>query len=318
MIKLVYGDEPYLIFEKIKEIIAEEKIEKYNIKKVNGEDKKFVVDDFIKSVKQIDLFSDKKLFLLKNPAFLKNKMEDKEYNQLSEYLNFVDESNVIIIYNENGFSFKSNLKIFKEISKKAEVFYYKKVNDYDYLEHVNKILKKKNINLNRQLFDLLVYLIPNDLLKLENEVEKLRIYGNELTKETIISLIDPNMDDNLFNIINAILDKNIKLVTEKINEFYLQNIYPSILISSISSQMRFMFCVKTLYEKHDKKEISDILNANPVRVSIALNTINKHKKYNFLNALKNLMELDQKIKIEYEIDSKDLFMIYIMKIIRGN
>lgn len=317
MFKLIYGEEPYLINKKIKEIIYKENVESYNVERIDGSEKKFSVANFIKNTSQINLFSDKKIFLLKNPYFLKNKVDDKESKELVNFFNCENDEVIIIIYNDESFSFKSNLKIFKELNKKSEVFYYKKVYGRDYNFFVKEILKEKNIIINENCFNLLISLIPNDLSKIDNEVEKLAIYNKEITNEVIISLIDRNFEDNLFGIINAIIDKNAKLVIDKINEFYLQNIYPSILISSIASQMRFMFCVKSLSKNNDIDEISSILNANPKRISIALNTIRKHGDYNFLKALFELMKLDQKIKMEYELDSKDIFLICVMKIIRG-
>jgi DNA polymerase III subunit delta len=311
MIYLLYGLDEYLIKKEIDNIITKHNINRDNIIKydLNNINIKDVVEDAL----MISMFDDDKFIICDNSNIFTTKESEVEHNTsyLEEYINHVNE-NTIIVFKIVTEKLDERRKIVKELKNK---FVVKEIK----LNNIFLLVKEMFIEyqINDNTIRLFIERVGNNLLLLENEANKLKMYKYEekdITEEDIKELISINYDLDIFKFIDDIVNRKKDKAFTVYKEMLKNGEEPVKLIVILANQFRLMLQVKILTKEGlSESEIARNLMVHPYRVKLA-----KEKSYNYSNDtltffLKELGELDYKIK-NSQIDKDFALELFIMEV----
>lgn len=249
-------------------------------------------------------FASKNLFIIDDfPYFLEKKNDDlvKIENYFLNILPKIIDEN-IVIFNVEKIDKRS--KIFKELEKYWEIKDFTILNENDLKNKLNEIYDWK---ISTTSINKLIELKWQNFSKISNEIDKLLI-SKDFIDIWDLKYISKDIEENIFEIINDILNLNKKEAILKLRELnnFFQNFY--LIYNMLVSNFRvyfYIFKLKTLNKTNF--EIEKILNLWNRSFLIS-------KKYNidynsFLKFYENLISLDEKLKTWKMIwnDEKDLF-----------
>lgn len=274
MIYLIYGEERYLINEKINDIKKEYKILSKGINYINIDGNDF--ESQLKVEIEMPAFGfDKKLIILHNTdCFFKSSDNLLEY--LENNLKILSSSDIIFL-EENV---RKNNKLYKFVDKNGLIFEYPKIdkkNINQLITLINKYVSsfnnKYNINLNIANFQIQylieyvgfdIYIVLNELNKIlmyylyrkieeekvaEKTAEKINeapVFSHNITKEDIDNLTIASKETIIFEISNNILQNNLKRANDAVDNLiylgdnvqsiigYIYGIYRNIYLMSIA------------------------------------------------------------------------------------
>ncbi len=310
---LVYGEELYLIDQYINELKDKYKnydVVYYDLLESNISD---AVDDALMS----SLFSSNKLIICTNSFIFTGDKSIIEHNidSLLEYMNNNNNNN-IFIFVVNAISIDLRKKIVKEIDKNGTIKEFKKLKDYDLNKFIKDYISNHKYKIDNSLIPLIIEKLTNNLYVITSELDKLFIYkGNDyvITKEDVNNTISKVINSNIFDLINAIVKKDIDKSLELYDDLLLLNEEEFILIVALANQFRLIYQVKEMYKMgYSELDISKSLgNIHSYRIKLAHNvdiTSNEALKY-----LRRLAKLDEDIKVG-NIDKSIGFKKFILEI----
>lgn len=263
------------------------------------------ISDVINDLDTYGFFNEKKVIYASNATFLTTTKSEIEHHidSLIKYIN--NPSDNILIISCSKLDGKKNIcKLIKEkfecvtISSEPKDYIKKKTNGY---------------KITYDTINYLLYTIGEDIDRLDNELEKLLLYkfdSKEITRNDIDLIVVKKVDDNIFDLIDAIIKKNKKkslmIYNEMIN--YGEEVFK--ILISLSNQIRLIYQVKVLRNKQDL-EIAEILNLkNPRQVYAIRQKISNYTKEELLDYLYKLALIDEELKLGKSID-KIVFPIFI-------
>ncbi len=264
------------------------------------------LDDIITTLESPSFFGEKKVIVCKNPYFFKDeKMKLPFENNLEQFLKYLSNPNpdndLIVVCPEKYYNNKN--KYFNALSKVSEVENLLFEDEKDFTNYANMLLKGTKISLDNDAKNLLINRCLGDVCKLEREIAKLSLYPEKIDVDIINKMVAKPLEDDVFELSNAILKKDHKQIMQIYNDLKLLKIEPINLISLLANQFRLMLQVSILKNQNlTDNEIATTLNVHPYRIKLAKQYIQQNYSLNTIkNILLDLSDLDYKIKIgEYD------------------
>ena len=300
---LIENDNNELIFHEIEDILKKNQVKiddliTFDMEEVN-------VSNAIMELDTYGFFQEKKIVWCKNSIFLTTKKSEIEHDidALTKYINNLNPDNILIISCDKLDGKKNIVKLIKKEANIIDI-------NFNYEKYIKKQLKGYQINA-----ETINYLIEctGNINRLDNELNKLIFYKNdtkEITKKDIDLIVIKKVDDNIFDLIDAIISKNkkksLRIYNEMIN--YGEEIFR--IFVSLANQIRLIYQVKVL-EKEDNEDIMKILKLkNPKQVTALRYKICKYRKEDLLDYLYKLAIMDEDLKLGKKID-KIVFPLFI-------
>ena len=264
------------------------------------------ITDAIIDLNTVSLFGDRKVVLCKNSIFLTSSKSEIEHNleYLEKYLNNPNPDNILILSCNKSDGKKNIVKLVKN----SCVIVNTEVNIVDYVKE-----KTKGYKIDKVTIDYLLSNTLNDINNLSNELDKLMsLKYNEkiITKEDIDLVVIRKIDNNIFELIDAIISKNksksLEIYENMIN--YGEDVFK--IFVSLSNQIRLIYQVKVL-KILTNDEIASILNLkNPKQVAAIRYKIDKYTSSELLDYLHKLSIMDEELKTGKCIDTV-VFPVFI-------
>lgn len=314
MIYIIYGSEPYLIDLKINEIIKENKDS--DLIKIDGNSKTFSYIDVLDSISSVGLFSNCSLVLLKDPIFLKKKVEDKKLDELIDYCKKPIYENNLVFYTYED-DFKKTLKTFKDISLNAEVIECK-IDPKNFAVECFNLLKNKGINLSKECANLLIEMCNNSLSLFAQNLDVLALYPDRIDIDVLNSLCIGSSEENVFNLINALTRKDVTNSIKYANRILANDENINGLIALLSSQLHFLYEVSYYDAIGDNiNTIMDKTNSkSSYRIKKAFESLDNLSQKEILYLLNKLSDLDYKSKLNSDLSDKlrlELFIVGLLE-----
>jgi len=243
MIIVLHGKDTYRAKANLYKIIngyKEKNKSGINLMFLDGADLKF--DDLKNNIFELSFFQEKKLVIVEN--VFSNKEFKEEFKVRGDV--FFDSENIIVFYEKNEIMKRDTLLNF--LSKKA------KINKFDLLSEgktklwIQKKVQEKNVEIEDGAVDLLFKYVSKDLFRLEQEIDKLVNYTDKIKEEDVRVLVYPNTEINIFNIVDAIAEKNNSKAIQLANK-YLESESIFGLLGLIANQFKNIMIVKNNYGK---------------------------------------------------------------------
>lgn len=156
--------------------------------------------------------------------------------------------------------------------------------------------------------------LPNDLMMISNEVEKLCLYSEHITLEDVRAVVSKPLEENAFELVSAIMKKDQQDAVHIYKDLMVNNEEPVKLIVLIANQMRLLMQVKTLDRKgYNDQEIAKILGINPFRLRYIRADASLYDIQDLMSKLNDLALLDTNIK-KGMVDKRLGLELFLMKV----
>ena len=217
MIIFLYGEDTYRSREELKKIIeAHEKasLNWFNFVRIDAKDKEAEIFEQIRqTANTTSMFSEKKLIIVENISFV-TEGEQKNILEFMEKKNSKHDNETTIVFWDEKIDEKSEL--FKFLKNKAKTQKFTPLKDVQLRNWTKERIINRCGKIENQALDRLIEYVGNDLWRMANEIDKLLDYDKTIKIENVELLIKPEIDINVFNIVDALgqKDKNkaIKLI----------------------------------------------------------------------------------------------------------
>ena len=268
-IYLIYGDEEFLIDKEIKNIINKfnssmENVVRYNLDESN-------VKEAIEDACTISMFETNKIVICEKCNFLtgENKKEvNHDIDSLIKYINNPFSDSVLIFVVRNP-KLDERKKVVKELKKCSKVIECKTIENYNLNNYISNYFKTNNYEISQSDVKLII----------------------DKVKDVVID----NIEDNIFSLTNAIMDKDIKRVINIYNDLLLMGEEPIKLIVMIANQFRLILQVKLMVKNgYKERDMASEIGEHPYRVKLASNARFTIKE--LITYIKKLQKLDYDIK----------------------
>lgn len=301
MIRLLISDPSLILQSKISEYSRQVIEEKNDFNYCTFDFELNSLEEIIECLQSPAFGSEKKVVICKNPYFFKdNKIKLPFVNDLSlleKYLYHPNEdSELIIVCYKNYFSSKSK---FYTILTKVGVIENLLFENFSDLKNYAEILKEKmQLAMDGEALELMVRRCDLDVCRLEREMTKLSLYGGIITKEVVSQMVARPMEDDVFELSNALLKKDRKNIMRIYSDLKLLKIEPIYLISLLANQFRLMLQVAILKKTNKTDaEIANLLSVHPYRIKLANDYCRQYPLQQVKDILCQLATLDYDIKI---------------------
>lgn len=303
MVYFLYGTNE----EEINDFVKQNNKENININNYSEDTK---LDELINDLSYTDIFSTKRIDVIKNPKFLNEK--DINYDKLINYINDKTAINdlYIIVKEDKLDERKKIIKILKENSK-----YFPELTPNTIEKHIKNKCLTNSYTFEDKALKLFINKLNKNYKLVNNELEKLFLYKIEnknITVEDVKKVTSYNVENNIFKLIDSINEKNKKQIINTYNDLIFSRVEPIMIIGLLSKQYRLYLQIKILIKEHkSKNEIEEILKEHPYRLQLATQeSYNFSEKY-LVDILYKLSKIDEKIKTEF-IDDKYILENFLL------
>jgi len=297
---IIFGEENFLIKKEIKKISKHflgDDIE--NVSKFNLENS--TIKEILEDVATPSLFSNKKVVFVDNSyIFTGTKSGDeKDTKLLEKYISnpLADTALVFIVRHHQLDSRKRIVKIAKE---KATIIEAPIMKEEEIIKAIKKIFEKNEYKISNKALRSIVDIGGTNFSNIYNEVTKLMIYKineKEITDQDVIDSVIERKEDNIFALVDAVINKNIAKSLEIYNKLMILKEEPVKIISMLAVQFRLIYQTKLLSsDGMNEKEMASMLKVHPYRVKLAREKAIKYDMNLLIKNTKKLAELDYNIK----------------------
>jgi len=258
---------------------------------------------------------EKRIIILRN-VLLFNKNDDGKY--VSTFLNYLENPNpTTILIIEIVEKVDARDKIFKNIKKRALYFNLKALDDKDLLSFTRESFVRDGYKIDSTIVSEIVKRSNNELSLLKESIEKLKIYKSdekEISSSDINLLITRSVEDNVFDLVNAVLSRNVRKSYYIYFDLVSNNYDVLLLISLLLNKFNEIFIVKNLVESRVSKD--EIMKTFKVSSGRAYYMIKDASRVSITTLKKQINMLNL---LEYQIKSGQIdkfigFEIYLTKI----
>ena len=300
MMYLVFGEQELLV-NKMKDKLAKSElgeIDEYNL--VSFDAYKSPLYEIVNDASTVPFMADKKVVVVKNSYFLTTenpKLEfEQSFNELEEYLDNQNTS-VVVIFSVVTSKLDDKKPLVKKIKEKSKIYALDNVSKKDLPRVVKQMFDKQGMTITNDALTEFLSRCGDDMYLINCEIEKLSCYKKEIDIKDIELMVAKKIEDNVFEMIDAIFSKKLDKVFKLYYDLKMNNNEPLTLISLIASQVRFLYQVMFLKDKgYSENNIANELSCHPYRARVALEKVYRLNKMDLTDILEELSALDIKIK----------------------
>ncbi len=234
MIRFLYGPDTYRSRQELKRIIEEYKANKdwLDFTRIDCRDNE-VFQEIRESVDTVSMFNQEKLIVLENAFNLQE--------EILEFFKKRDLKNVEVIFWEEKPDKKT--KLFKFLHKNSKEFLLLKNNQLK--TWIKDYIKEQKGNINNQAIEKLIEYIGKDLWRMTSEINKLINYSKTIKAENIELLVKPEIDLNIFEMVDALGYKNKHKVLNLFKQYLEKGQDENYLLSMFVYQIRNLIKAKS-------------------------------------------------------------------------
>ena len=286
MLYLLVSNSYHILDEEIKKIVKDEKYEVIDYLKTT-------LEDIVMEASYSDLFSNKKILIIKNATFFCSKIDT---SSLDKYLLNIN-PNTILIFTCNNID--ERLKIVKTFKDS----YNYKINNILYQKDiVNKLIEiaeKKDYNLS---IESAIYISKSSLDNYDiayNNLEKIFLYYNKpckINESDVINLVSVSLEENNFKFIESVINNDTENAFKILNDLKIKKIEPLSLFNLLAREYRLMLILKEEYQKKSRSYIMKLLNIRDWQLEKLLKQASRYNREYLEDKLIEICEYDYQIK----------------------
>ncbi len=219
------GEEPFFIDEiahSIEHDILDESEKSFGLSIVYGRDSE--LSQVINLAKGFPMMGNYQIVMIKEAQDLKEWKKSDSLKPLENYINQPTPTTIFVL-EYKGKTLDKRLSITKLIEKKTVHFVSEKIKDNQLETWIYDYVTSRGYIINRKISELLSDYLGNDLSKIVNEINKIAIIfppGTEINSDIIQDYVGISKEYNIFELQNALAEKNI-IQANRIIEYFVRN-----------------------------------------------------------------------------------------------
>jgi len=302
---LFMGDEPYYIDELtslIENSVLPEEEKDFNQHILYGMETD--VTSVITLARSFPMMSEYQLIIIKEAQNL-SKIDDLEI-----YAKNPLRSTILVLNYKNG-TLDKRKKLSAAIDKNGVIFESKKIPDYKIPAFISSYVQTKGLGIDQKSAQMLSDYLGNDLSKLTNEIAKLLIAIPAGEKRITAELIEENIgiskDFNNFELLKAVVDKNIFKVNQ-IADYFEKNPKNNPLVVTLVVLFNFFSNLMICYWAKNKTEqgiAAELGFRNPYQAKDYTTALRNYNAYKCMEVISLLRTYDAKGKGFGNVSVKD-------------
>ena len=276
-IYLLHGEEPFYIDKIVNYIsnnVLEESERDFNQTIVYAKDTPPI--QVVDAASRLPMMAERQVVIVK---------EAQEYSKVSQWEIFesyftAPSPDTVLVFAFKYKKFDKRSRMYKLLAKTAFVYESTGVKDYELGKWIRSYVTEQKQQITDKGVALIAEFVGNDLSRLANELEKLFSLvekGQQITEKDIEKNIGINKDYNVFELVNAVLEKDFQKALKIINYFE-QNPKAAHIITVISNLLTLyqrLFKIHFL-KSNDPRQIASILKIHPYPAKEMLSKKGKH------------------------------------------
>ena len=241
----VYGNEKYLL-NNVKNKFISKFSNQFELKSYIFDEDNFDINDCINKININPFLSTKKLLVFENVNLFNKDVDEVFYTSINNNL----EINTILFLEDN-YDIKKNKKnnLYKLVEQYGYVLNINNQAENILIKYVEKKLNQNKISYNELTIKYFLQKVGNDLFNISNELDKLISYVEEkkiLDKEDIDLLTSDVINNNVWDLIAAINNKNVNLVLKIYSNLLYLNEKAESIFNSVKYNYKQLINIKYL------------------------------------------------------------------------
>lgn len=293
-IYFLMGEEPYFI-DRISKFIEREVLTEdergFNQTVIYGNETDLA--GIVGLAKQFPMGAERSVVIVKEAQHLARTID-----QLEAYAN-QPQPTTVLVFNYKGKTLDKRKKLYKEIQKSGVLFESKKLYENQVPDWIENTAKSLGFSIDTKAKFLLAEYLGNDLSRIENELEKLKIIINDgkITLEIIEKNIGISKDYNNFELRNAIENRNPKKAFQIVH-YFSQNPKDNPLVMTLSILFQLFSNLIVYHTLTDKSQsnVAKELRIHPFFVKDMANAAKNYPLKKATRIISLLREADVKSK----------------------
>ena len=235
----VCGDEPLLVQEAMDAIRAQCKVEGFDERKVLSVDRKFDWSVLADEANTLSLFAEKKITELK---LGKSKPGTPGAKAIQNYFSSPPEDNILILESAKLDAATLRSKWASTIDKHGAIIQAWPISIEEMPRWLSQRAVKMGLSISRDGIALLCDRLEGNLLAAQQELEKLKLAydDQEISTENVIDSVSDASRYDIFNLTDACLNNNGKLVVKIISHLRTEGQEPSMTLWALSKEIRLI------------------------------------------------------------------------------
>lgn len=251
MISFLYGQDTYRSREELRKIVDDYKkaclagrqanSDWLNFVRIDCRDKEIeIFEEMRKTIDTVSMFSQKKLIILEN-VFQANQGLQEQIWEFLKNKNLSKNKDIDIVFWDEQPDKRTKLFNFLQKNKSKEFLPLRAIKLKDWIKDYTK---RQKANVDNQAIEKLIEYIGSDLWRMSNEINKLLTYSKIINVENIELLVKPEIDLNIFEIVDALGYKNKNKVLNLFKQYLEKGEDENYLLSMFIYQIRNLIRVK--------------------------------------------------------------------------
>ena len=294
-IYFLMGDEPYYIdgvSDYIEKNVLSEEEKGFNQMVLYGRD--VSIDDIVANAKRYPMMAEYQVVIVKEAQDLSRTIE-----KLVEYANNPQPSTILVI-NYKYKTIDKRKTLYKTLQKVGVVFESKKLYENQIADWIRRTLSSQNYTIVPKAAQMLVEFLGNDLSKISNELDKLKIIlpkGTQITPEHVEVNIGISKDYNNFELRKAVGERDTLKAFQIIN-YFAENPRDNPMVVTVSLLFSFFSQLLHFHGLHDKspRNVASSLKINPYFVNEYILAAKNYPMKKVSAVVSTLREFDVKSK----------------------
>ena len=288
---LIYSDSFRMIEEEITKILKDNAIT------IKFDMNQFSVEELILEAGYLTLLNEPKYIIAKNALFFGNsKLSDKDMDLLLNYLNNPNPETTIIFTTTTKIDERK--KITKVLRNKYIIIEIAKLNEYEMNKKIVNSLKKDGYKIDYDSAQHIIRSSLNNYDIIYNELEKIKMFYGD-NKDILLSdlkkLTAHNIEDNIFKLIDAIIDRKTKEMFKLYRDLKIIKVEPITIIYLLAREYRNMYLIKT-NKNYSNTELIKIMGMQKWQFDKSAKRAYSYDVIDLKEKLQELYNLDLKIK----------------------
>ena len=310
-IYVIVCNDTYLAQEEKLKIIKERSVDDFNISSYNFLDSEPL--DILNEMTTVSLLGEQRMVIITEPEFLKqtykhNHIVDKFANYfLDDY-----QDTIIVIISEDDLDYR--LKINSILKEKAIIKKIATIEKDNLSDWIIKRLDNEGYKIDKSAVGELIERTDGEIMQINNELEKLMLYHTDknITYQSVKLLVTKNLEDNIFNLLNAFIANDKKSLFQIYEDFMTLNEDEMRIISAISNKLEEILYTKVLVkQRKSKDEVAAYFKVKPGRAYYMIDAAKKISDNTIKSLIERITNLDFDIK-SGKIDKKLGLQLFIL------
>jgi DNA polymerase-3 subunit delta len=310
-IYLYYANNEFMLNLTVEEKIKEFNVDPFNI--IQYDLLENSSEDILEDIQTVSFFAEKKVIVVKNINEIEK--EDSE-SIIKKWVSYFEKPNsdviLIVVLNE---LMSDKTPVGEALFKYAFIEKIKDMEKSEYPDFTRNLFKKYGYTITDDATDALLERINLDLTLLNQEAEKLMLFAyesKEINEKAVLLLVSRNLEENIFELTNALLSKNQTKTIEIFYDLVARNEDPMRILNNIVGKVRELMHTKLLIEKgYRQDQIAEHFHIKSGRAYYLVKNAQAVNFQQLENHLKKLSKLDYEIK-SGKIDKKLGLELYLL------